>query len=59
MDYMYVILGMEPPTPELLDKDIDSRHRSYRFTVLREELPVLRPRPPGEALSVDGRWMGR
>ena len=44
------------PTPELLDPNIDSGHRSYLSMVQWVQLTVLRPRPPRELLWLDQRW---
>jgi len=46
-------------TPELLDPNIDSGHRSYLSAVQRVQLTVLRPRPPRELLWLDQHWFGR
>ena len=46
-------------TPELLDPNIDSGHRSYLSAVQQVQLTVLRPRPPRELLWLDQRWFGR
>ena len=42
---------------ELLDPQIDVRHRSYHIAVQGEELPVLRPRVPDELMRIDERWI--
>ena len=46
-------------TPELLDPNIDSGHRSYLSAVHRATLTVLRTRPPRQLLWLDQRWFGR
>ena len=47
------------PTPNLLDPNIDSGHRSYLSAVQWVELTVLRPRPPRELLWLDQHLFGR
>src|SRR5438105_430735 len=44
------------PTPDLLDPNIDSGHRSYLSAVQRVELATLRSRPPRELLWLDQCW---
>ncbi|WVZ73557.1 hypothetical protein U9M48_021848 [Paspalum notatum var. saurae] len=44
-----------PPTPELLDPNIDSGHRSFLRSVLRRPLKEMRTREPGEMLYLDER----
>ena len=46
-------------TPELLDPNIDSGHRSYLSAVERVQLMVVRPRSPRELLWLDQCWFGR
>jgi len=41
----------------LLDPVIDSSHRSYFAAVEHRALEVLRPRPPGEAISKHHDWV--
>ena len=43
----------------LLDPVIDSSHRSYFAAVEHRALEVLRPRPPGEAISIHHDWYDR
>ena len=43
----------------LLDPVIDSSHRSYFAAVEHRALEVLRPRPPGEAISIHHDWVDR
>jgi hypothetical protein len=43
----------------LLDPVIDSSHRSYFAAVEHRALEVLRPRPPGEAISIHHDWCDR
>ncbi|WVZ86035.1 hypothetical protein U9M48_032879 [Paspalum notatum var. saurae] len=47
------------PTPELLDADIDSAHRSYLSAVEHRRLRTFQCRPPAEYLYLDNRWLGR
>ena len=56
--YIFV-LGMAEDTPALLDRVIDSSHRSFLAVVQRVKLNVLRPRPPAEWIPVDPRWVPR
>jgi hypothetical protein len=46
-------------TPELLDANIDKRHRSYLAAVERQELHELRPHVAKELLHLDDRWLDR
>ncbi|WVZ71170.1 hypothetical protein U9M48_019789 [Paspalum notatum var. saurae] len=48
-----------PPTPELLDPNLDSEHRSFLRFVERRPLQEMRTRAPGEMLYLDERWYGR
>jgi len=50
---------MAEDTPALLDRVIDSSHRSFLAVVQRVKLNVLRPRPPAELIPVDPRWVPR
>jgi len=50
---------MAEDTPALIDRDIDSSHRSFLAVVQRVKLNVLRPRPPAELIPVDPRWVPR
>ena len=43
----------------LLDPVIDSSHRSFFAAVQHRSLEVLRPRPPGEQISIHHDWVGR
>ena len=43
----------------LLDPVIDSSHRSFFAAVEHRSLEVLRPRPPGEQISIHHDWVGR
>ena len=56
--YIFV-LGMTEDTPALLDRVIDSSHRSFLAVVQHVKLNVLRPRPPAELIPVDPRWVPR
>ncbi|WVZ66905.1 hypothetical protein U9M48_016063, partial [Paspalum notatum var. saurae] len=47
-----------PPTPKLLDPNLDSGHRSF-LSVLRRPLKEMRTRAPGEMLYLDEHWFGR
>ena len=47
---------MAEDTPALIDRDIDSSHRSFLAVVQRVKLNMLRPRPPAELIPVDPRW---
>jgi hypothetical protein len=47
------------PTPELLDADIDGRHRSFKTCVQGQVCPIVIARMPGERLTVDDRWTRR
>ena len=44
---------MAEDTPALIDRVIDSSHRSFLAVVQRVKLNVLRPRPPAELIPVD------
>ena len=60
MQKTYVfLLGMAEDTPALLDRVIDSSHRSFLAVVQRVKLNVLRPRPPAELIPIDPRWVPR
>ena len=48
--HIFFNVGMEMDS--LLDPVIDSSHRSYFAAVEHRALEVLRPRPPGEAISM-------
>ena len=43
----------------LLDPVIDSSHRSFFAAVEHRALEVLRPRPPGEQISIHHDWIDR
>ena len=43
----------------LLDPVIDASHRSFAAAVQRRALGVLRPRPPGEVISIHQDWVAR
>ena len=43
----------------LLDPVIDLSHRSYFAAVEHQALEELRPRPPGEAISIHHNWVDR
>src|SRR4026207_2501744 len=43
----------------LLDPVIDSSYRSFFAAVEHRSLEVLRPRPPGEQISIHHDWVGR
>ena len=55
----FFVLGMAEDTPALLDRVIDSSHRSFLAVVQRVKLNVLRSRPPAELILVDPRWVPR
>jgi len=59
----HTVVGMAapnyPPTPELLDPNLDSGHRSFLRSVLHRPLKEMRCRVPGEMLYLDERWFGR
>jgi len=57
MTYLGMAAGL--PTPELLDADIDSAHRSYLSAVEHRRLRTFQCRPPAEYLYLDNRWLGR
>ena len=56
--YIFV-LGMAEDTPALLDRVIDSSHRSFLAVVQRVKFNVLRPRPPAEWIPIDPQWVPR
>ena len=43
----------------LLDPVIDASHRSFAAAVQHRALGVLRPRPPGEVISIHQDWVER
>ena len=55
--HIFLNAGMEMDS--LLDPVIDSSHRSYFAAVEHRALEVLRPRPPGEAISIHHDWVDR
>ena len=55
--HIFLNAGMEMDS--LLDPVIDSSHRSYFAAVEHRALEVLRPRPPGEAISIHHDWCDR
>ena len=55
--YIFENAGMEMDS--LLDPVIDSSHRSYFAAVEHRALEVLRPHPPGEAISIHHDWCDR
>ena len=54
---IFLNIGMEMDS--LLDPVIDSSHMSYFAAVEHRALEVLRPRPPGEAISIHHDWCDR
>ena len=52
--HIFLNAGMEMDS--LLDPVIDSSHRSYFAAVEHRALEALRPRPPGEAISIHHDW---
>ena len=52
---IFLNVGIEMDS--LLDPVIDSSHRSYFAAVEHRALEVLRPRPPGEAISIHHDWV--
>ena len=55
--HIFFNVGMEMDS--LLDPVIDSSHRSFFAAVEHRALEVLRPRPPGEAISIHHDWVDR
>ena len=55
--HIFLNAGIEMDS--LLDPVIDSSHRSYFAAVEHRALEVLRPRPPGEAISIHHDWCDR
>ena len=55
--HIFLNAGMEMDS--LLDPVIDSSHRSFFAAVEHRALEVLRPRPPGEAISIHHDWVDR
>ena len=53
--YSHIFLNTGMEMDSLLDPVIDSSHRSYFAAVEHRALEVLRPRPPGEAISIHHR----
>ena len=56
-EHLFLNVGMEMDS--LLDPVIDSSHRSYFAAVEHRALEVLRPRPPGEQISIHHDWVDR
>jgi hypothetical protein len=44
-------------TPQLLDRDIDRRHRSFLFAVLGEDVGHMRSRTTRTLLPIHDRWV--
>ena len=55
--HIFLNAGMEMDS--LLDPVIDSSHRSFFAAVEHRALEVLRPRAPGEAISIHHDWVDR
>src|SRR6185437_5762322 len=55
--HIFLNAGMEMDS--FLDPVIDSSHRSYFAAVEHRALEVLRPRPPGEVISIHHDWCDR
>src|SRR6185369_1440326 len=55
--HIFLNAGMEMDS--LLDPVINSSHWSYFSAVEHRALGVLRPRPPGEAISIHHDWVDR
>ena len=55
--HIFLNAGMEMDS--LLDPVIDSSHRSFFAAVEHRALEVLRPRPPGEAISIHHDWVDK
>jgi hypothetical protein len=53
----YIFHADMAETSELLDANIDERHRSYLAAVEGQELHELRPRVAKELLHLDDRWL--
>ena len=56
-EHLFLNVGMEMDS--LLDPVIDSSHRSFFAAVEHRALEVLRPRPPGEQISIHHDWVDR
>jgi hypothetical protein len=55
----YIFHADMAQTPELLDVNIDQRHRPFLAAVEGQELHELRPRVAKELLHLDDRWLDR
>ena len=55
--HIFLNVGMEMDS--LLDPVIDSSHMSFFAAVEHRSLEVLRPHPPGEAISIQHDWVDR
>jgi hypothetical protein len=55
----YIFYADMAQTPELLDANIDQRHKSYLAAVEGQELHELRPRVANELLHLDDHWLDR
>ena len=56
-EHLFLNVGMYMES--LLDPVIDSSHRSFFAAVEHRALEVLRPRPPGEQISIHHDWVDR
>ena len=54
--YSHIFLNAGMKMDSLLDPVTDSSHMSYFALVEHRALEVLRPRPPGEAISIHHDW---
>ena len=54
---LFLNVGMDMES--LLDPVIDSSHRSFFAVVEHRALEVLRPRPPGEQITIHHDWVDR